>query len=297
MLKSIFALLFLVPALTQAQSISFTFDDGLDPRVQSQAETWTSQMLSALAKANVKAMLFPAGKIVGSPEGMSLVKKWSDAGHNVGNHTYSHENLGSEQISLERFAADVLVADEMFKGLRGWMPRLRFPYLKEGESASKRDGMRQWMQAHEYLPAPVSIDASDWYYNDRYLEWRKSHLADDASPYKQAYLSHLWNRAKYYDGLAKNVIGRSPAHVIVLHTSAINAAFLPDVLAMFQSRGWKIISPAEAFRDAIYSEKPSTVPAGESIVWALAKQANLPGLRYPAEDDVYEKPILDALGL
>ena len=30
---------------------------------------------------------------------------------------------------------------------------------------------------------------------------------------------------------------------------------------------------------------------------ALARQHGMPGLRYPAEDDVYEKPILDRLGL
>jgi hypothetical protein len=42
---------------------------------------------------------------------------------------------------------------------------------------------------------------------------------------------------------------------------------------------------------------PAVLPAGESILWSLAKQARVPHLRYPAEDDVYEKPILDKLGL
>jgi hypothetical protein len=43
--------------------------------------------------------------------------------------------------------------------------------------------------------------------------------------------------------------------------------------------------------------RPDILPAGESILWALAKQKGVPGLRYPAEDDVYEKPILDRLHL
>ena len=30
---------------------------------------------------------------------------------------------------------------------------------------------------------------------------------------------------------------------------------------------------------------------------SLAKERNLDGLRFPGEDDVYEKPKLDALGL
>jgi hypothetical protein len=41
------------------------------------------------------------------------------------------------------------------------------------------------------------------------------------------------------------------------------------------------------------------VPAGESLLWALAKETGKFDslLRYPGEDDVYEKPKLDRLGL
>ena len=111
------------------------------------------------------------------------------------------------------------------------------------------------------------------------------------------YLEHLWNRATYYDRLAREVTGRSPAHVMLLHTNALNAAFLSDAIAMFKRRGWEIVSPAQAFADPIYARRPTTVPAGESVVWALAKEAGNMSLRYPAEDAVYERPVLDAKGL
>ena len=38
---------------------------------------------------------------------------------------------------------------------------------------------------------------------------------------------------------------------MLLHTNALNAAFLTDVLAMFKRRGWQIVSPVEAFTDPI----------------------------------------------
>jgi len=49
----------------------------------------------------------------------------------------------------------------------------------------------------------------------------------------------------------------------------------------------------------IYNEVPSTIPAGESLIWALAKQSGKfeKVLRYPAEDGEYEKPLMDKLGL
>jgi len=87
------------------------------------------------------------------------------------------------------------------------------------------------------------------------------------------------------------------AQVLLLRTNGINAQFLPDMIAMFRSNGWTIISPQQAYQDPLYRATPKVLPAGESIPWSVAKQAQLSNLRYPAEDDVYEKPILDRLGL
>ena len=51
-----------------------------------------------------------------------------------------------------------------------------------------------------------------------------------------------------------------------------------------------------AFGDPVYAMRPEILPAGESILRALAWKRGILGLRYPGEDDVYEKPILDRLG-
>jgi peptidoglycan/xylan/chitin deacetylase (PgdA/CDA1 family) len=295
-LKGLASLIWVLPILASAQTIAFTFDDGLDPRVQPRAAVWNQEILTALRNAKLHAMYFPAGKIVDSPEGCALVAQWASAGHAIGNHTYSHKNLGSASVSVQDFEADVLREQVLFDALPTWRKRLRFPYLKEGETAAKRDAMREWMRANGYLPAPVSIDASDWYYNERFLKLPQGDT-EKTSTFQHVYLAHLWDRANFYESLAKKVLGRSPEHVMLLHTNAVNARFLPDVIEMFRSRGWKIVDAEEAFSDSLYQELPHTVPAGESIIWALAKQSGVKGLRYPGEDDIYEKPILDAAGL
>jgi peptidoglycan-N-acetylglucosamine deacetylase len=66
------------------------------------------EILSALRSANLHAMYFPCGKIVDSPDGRALVAQWASAGHAIGNHTYSHWNLGSPDVSVENFEAGVL---------------------------------------------------------------------------------------------------------------------------------------------------------------------------------------------
>lgn len=286
-----------LPSIVQAQSIAISFDDGLDPRDQPLAFSWNASILEALSNAQIRSILFAAGKRVDSPEGLSLVRDWGKAGHAVANHTYSHLNFCSEQTMLKQFIIDTQRNEMLLKDMPGWVKRLRFPYLKEGETALKRDGFRSWLMNHGYKSGAVSIDASDWYYNKRYLAWRSSHPEEDPSPFRIAYLNHLWNRAVYYDSLSEKIFNRSVKHVLLLHTKAINAEFLPDIIAMFRSKGWKFISPEEAFEDSVYAINPMGLPAGESILWALAKQNGVKALRYPAESDIYEKPLLDKLGL
>lgn len=278
-----------------AQSVALSFDDGLDPRKQPEAVQWNARLLDHLRAARVRAILFPAGGRVETPEGLSLVRAWGEAGHRIGNHTYSHRNLNAAAVTADAFIADVERADALLREMPNWTPMLRFPYLKEGDSAEERDAVRDWMAGHDYLPAPPSIDTSDWYYNQRFLAERARCPDCDTSALERAYVAHLLDRARYYDGLAREVLGRSPRHVLLLHTNAINAECLDEVIAGFRAQGWKIVSPQRAYRDPLYDQRPGTVPAGESIVWALAKARGIANLRYPAEDGAYEAAAVDAV--
>ena len=291
-----------VGAIAQERSIALSFDDGFDPRTEPEAATWNAAMLDALAYAEVRAILFPAGQRVDTPEGLALVKAWGDAGHAIGNHTYTHASLGVASTTADAFEADVAHAEVLLQGMPGFTRRLRFPYLKEGESAAKRDAVRSWLSAHDYRSGAVTIDTSDWYYDIRYRAWLAAHPGADPTPFRRAfcraYLEHLAGRVAYYDALARRVLHRSDVkHVMLLHANALNAAFLPDVIEMLRARGWTIVRPGDAFDDPVHSMQPSTLPAGESVLWSLAKQQGATDLRYPAEEDIYEKPILDALGL
>ena len=280
-----------------ARTLALTFDDGFNPGAQPEAAQWNAHMLAALRDHGIEAALFPSLARMGGADGLELVRAWAQAGHLIGNHTASHRSLADPKVSLDWFIADVRAADAAVRDLAGFAPMLRFPYLKEGNTQARRDGMRDWMARNQYRSAPVSIDASDWYYNIVYAAHLKAGDGDRAARVKLAYIRHLLDRADYYDGLARNVLGRSPAHVMLLHTNQINAAALPDVIAALRADGWTIASARRAFQDPLYAQAPDTLPAGESIVWAHAKARNLPGLRYPAEDAVYEEPSLRDAGL
>jgi peptidoglycan-N-acetylglucosamine deacetylase len=289
-------------AQSPSPRIAITMDDfhwksipGGDPNKANRA------ILDALAKhSNLKAAFFVIGKNVDNePEGRRLLQAWSDAGHIIGNHTYSHPAYSSSKVTAAIFGADILHGEEVLKGFRGFQKILRFPYLKEGDTAEKRDAMRVFLAEHGYRTGHVTIDASDWYYDQRLRARIEKEPGFDVHRYREPYLEHIWDRATFYDTLGRDVLGRSIPHTILIHYNLLNALFLGDLLAMFQTKGWQLVSAEAAFQDPVFSRQPDIVPAGESLVWALAKESGRfeSRLRYPGESDEYEKAKLDRLGL
>ncbi len=254
------------------------------------------RLLAHLGKTH--AFLFAIGETVDNPHGSGILTRWSAAGHRIGNHTYSHRALLGK-ITPEEFETDILRNEEVLSGYSGFRKWFRFPALKEGQTRELRDRFRGFLAQHGYRNGSVTVDASDWYYNQRLLARIEADRSFDAMLYKQPYLDHIWDRAQFYDQLSRDVLRRSVPHTLLIHYNLLNSLFLGDILAMFRSKGWSVIDAEEAFSDKVFTRQPDTAPAGESLIWALAKETGKfeERLRYPGEDDVYEKPKLDRLGL
>ena len=251
------------------------------------------------AQGNLKATLFVAGKFADNEKGKSLLGAWDRAGHTIANHSYSHKYFNSGKVTTEEFTADILKCEAVLAGFSRYEKRFRFPFLKEGETAIKRDAVRSFLKQHGYSIGHVTIDASDWAVEDRLSARLKKDPAANTKPYRDFYLDHMWGRAVYYDTLAHQALGRGVDHTLLIHYNLLNALFLGDLLEMFKSKGWKLIAANEAFKDPVFSAEPKIVPAGESLIWAIAKETGKfdSQLRYPGEDSEYENAKMDKLGL
>jgi peptidoglycan/xylan/chitin deacetylase (PgdA/CDA1 family) len=252
----------------------------------------------ALDRHKVRTALFVIGENADTPEGRVILREWSERGHMIGNHTWSHFSYDRPGDPAQ-FGNDMLRCDAFVRQFPTFHPYFRFPMLKEGATRERRDWMRAFLKAHGYRNGAVTIDASDWYYDQRLRKCMEECPKFDVNLFREPYLAHLWDRATYYDRLAREVLGRSISHTILLHYNVLNSYFLSDVMDMFQMRGWRLVDAERAFQDEAFTRQPHTAPAGESLVWALAKETGRYDsmLRYPGEDDVYEKPTLDRLGL
>lgn len=80
------------------------------------------RLIGRLENAGIKVILFAVGKDLESTGNREYLKKWSRAGHEIGNHSYSHPlNLGSltgREIEIEIKKTDVLI-----KEITGYKPR------------------------------------------------------------------------------------------------------------------------------------------------------------------------------
>ena len=291
-----------VPAIARkpAPQFSITMDDfHWQNAVKLTAAERNQAILDTLNANSIKAALFVIGRNIDSAEGKQLLAPWDKAGHLIGNHTYSHRNYNASATVIDEYQQDILRAESLLKDFPRFRKYFRFPLLKEGDTAAKRDAMRSFLAQHGYRVGHVTIDNSDWAIDHRLTARLKKDPNADVKPYRDFYLEHMWERAAYYDSLARRVLGRPVKHTVLVHFNLLNGLFLNDVMAMLKAKGWRPIDAEEAFTDPVFSAKPKILPAGESIVWALAKEKGTiaKSLRYPAEDGDYENARMDKLGL
>jgi peptidoglycan-N-acetylglucosamine deacetylase len=285
-------------ASSERPEIAFTFDD---PRTQPGANLrWqdvNERILGVLQRHRIKSVIFVCGMRVDNDAGHDLVAAWDRNGHLIGNHSYSHLNL--DDVTLPVFEADALKNEPLIASFRHFTRLFRYPYFKEGNTAARRDGMRSFLQERGYRIGRATIDASDWAISARLEKRFKENPSADPRRYRDFFLQHIWDRARYYQSLAQQVCTQPVRHTLLLHHNSLNALFCDDLIAMFVDKGWRPVDAEYAYRDSIYDRQPKSLPAGESLIWALAKETGRfdAQLRYPGEDDTYENPKMDALKL
>lgn len=294
----IITFLLLISFNSFSQAVSFTFDDGsLSDKPNYSFEQWNGMLLKKLKDAKVEAMFFVKGNDKTSDKGKQLLNSWNDHGHKIANHTFTHPNYNSDITTITDFKNELITNDTVINSYANYSKFFRFPYLKEGNTKEKVEVFREFMKSQNYRNGHVTIDASDWYIDSRLVKKLKVNPYADIGDFRDYYLSHIWERAQFYEKLSSEINGRPINHSLLLHHNLAAALFIDDLIEMFKTNGWKIIAASKAYEDPVYLSE--TKFAGESLIYALAKDSGkYKGiLRYPAEDSRYEKEKMDLLGL
>ncbi len=128
--------------------IALTFDDGPHP-------TQTDEILAVLAQYDVKATFFPIGKnIIEHPD---IERRVFEAGHEIGNHTYSHVTVS--RLSNEKLQEEIEATATLLQEQCGWTPVLfRPPGGDISDSAIKLVNQL----GYRYVLWSWRVDTRDW---------------------------------------------------------------------------------------------------------------------------------------
>ena len=139
---------------TEIKRIALTFDDGPHP-------TYTEKLLDGLKERGVKATFFVTGEHAElNPD---IIKRMSEEGHLIGNHTYSHIQLTSG--NKETFKEELRRTNEVITEITGQeVTYVRPPYGSWDKAFEKELNM---------LPVLWSVDPLDWCCSDAACVARK----------------------------------------------------------------------------------------------------------------------------
>ena len=137
----------------RSKEIALTFDDGPDA-------TYTPQILDALHRYGVPATFFCVGANVEAAPG--LVRREYDEGHEIGNHSFTHPDLGA--VSPERASLEINLTQIAIAGATGHKSVLfRPPYNADSEPETP-DQLTPILEADRlgYVTVGENVDPTDW---------------------------------------------------------------------------------------------------------------------------------------
>ncbi|WP_300542285.1 polysaccharide deacetylase family protein [Maricaulis sp.] len=253
--------------------IALSFDDA--PRGDGPiftGEERTAALLDSLQTAGVgTAVFFVTTRGLDTPAGRERIARYAEAGHLIANHSHSHTWLSG--TDPDAYIADIDRAEGLLPPHVQRRPWFRFPFLDEGNERELRDRLRDALDARGLMNGYVTVDNYDWYIDQRWQQAVRDGRPVDRDALRRAYVDLILGAVEFYDSLAVSTLGRSPAHVLLLHENDLAAAFVDDLVIALRVAGWTIVSPDEAYADPIASIVPQTLMTRQGHVGALAVDA------------------------
>lgn len=259
---------------TEQKRIALSFDDV--PRHAGgffTSDDRTSELIDALKRTGVEqAGFFVTPGNLDKPRGQggeARIQAYVAAGHVIANHSNTHQWLSRTDTSV--YIDDIDAAEKWLVSQPGRRAWFRFPYLDEGKrDLEKRDALRLALKERGLTNAYVTVDNYDWYLDSLASKAKSEQKEMDMKALSALYVETMVMTANFYDAIALQTIGRSPAHVLLLHETDLAALYIDDLVEAFRNDGWAIISMDEAYADPIASIEPDTWFLGSGRVAAIA---------------------------
>ena len=270
------------PLRQEGRMVAITVDDlpaiAQGDRSVATYERITDRLLRAFAEHRVPAIgfvneekLLTVGEV--DPRRVATLRRWVDAGLELGNHAYSHPDFHTTPV--DEYIADVARGDSVTRLVMqgaGRRPRFfRHPFLHSGRTLEDRQKFEAFLADRGYRVAPVTIDNGDYLFAAAYDlapdDETRRRIADEYVRYMEAVTA-------YYEQQSAALFGREIRQVLLLHANNINAEHFGRLAQMFRRRGYAFVPLEQALDDPAYASADTfTGPAGITWLhrWALTQ--------------------------
>lgn len=133
--------------------VALTFDDGPDP-------DWTPKVLDILKENNISATFFIVGENAINEK--TLLTRIVEDGHEIGNHSYTHSNMGTMGATAIKF--ELNATQRLFQEYTGHSMRLfRAPFFGDADPTTD-DEINPIIIAQKkgYTSVGLQVDPGDW---------------------------------------------------------------------------------------------------------------------------------------
>ena len=238
-----------------------------------QLRQFTKGFLEPLKQARVPFIGFVNERNLNPVRLRRVLDMWLDSGGDLGNHTATHPDLN--RVALEKYEQDILAGESVTRAaLEARGRRLRYfrhPFLHAGKDPETKHALEQWLSAHGYTVAPVTLDNSDYLFASAYVGGQKDRVL-------AAYIPYMQSNVDFFDRRAIEVVGRRFPQILLIHANELNRDTMPALVDMFRRSGYTFVSLDDALKDPVYREPDDYAgPQGISWIhrWAFTKHMPL----------------------
>ena len=264
---------------SQDKKIALTFDDlpSLGPLGYWRPREISNVILRTLEQHGITAAGFVVEeKVDEDPSTFIVLEDWASRGHLLGNQTYADADFNELKVSdfLHHIADGQKYLLRLSRAHRFNHRYIRFPYLHQGNTESKRKDIDKRLYRGGYEIAHVTVKTSDYSFNALYIENEED--PETLERLKSIFLEHAGQGLDYAEGQSRKVFGRNINHILWLHCGAATAHFLGDLIQLLQERDYQFVSFLDALADpAFKSEDTYAGPDSLSFIDRVAATKGL----------------------
>lgn len=267
----------------QTKSIVLTIDDlplnGAPIEIK-RLERMTEKILSVVKKDRLpmvgfvnEGLLYPPGE---TDARIAVLKMWSDAGVELGNHTFSH--LGFKDAALAAFEDD-FVRGEAVTNLLVKPKKARYfrhPFLQMGATRELEDAFEKFIGERGYKAVPVTIDPMDWMFLAAYARALNEKDKAQQKRVSEDFLKFAALRIDAAERSANGLFGRQIPQILLIHANELTADNFAALIKIFRDKGYRFGTVEDALKDPAYRFPDKYLPTSDWLThWAFSEGKKL----------------------